>query len=203
MKMAALGADARSCGGQGADPGRRHCPASETFPRTRIVNDFTSRLRGNARLPPDGTGPSRHAADGARIAGIGDLSERGVLGPVREQGLLAEDFHAGSQGRQAACQDQEQPSWARRRSQKLAGRIPVIVHTRSLPAAATAGSAAVIVRRRAASGAGHVLAAPSQFCPAHTPRLRTGRRRSGRARADGMSAPVSGPLSPSPAVRHG
>jgi hypothetical protein len=44
------------------------------------------------------------------MAGIMDLSERGVLEPPREQGLLAEDFHAGSRGRQAACQDEEQVS---------------------------------------------------------------------------------------------
>ena len=44
------------------------------------------------------------------MAWIVDLSERGVLQPVREQGLLAEDFHAGSRGRQAACQDEEQVS---------------------------------------------------------------------------------------------
>ena len=44
------------------------------------------------------------------MARIMDLSERGVLEPVREQGLLAEDFHAGSRGRQAACQDEEQVS---------------------------------------------------------------------------------------------
>jgi hypothetical protein len=33
------------------------------------------------------------------VEGLADLSERGVLEPVREQGLLAEDFHAGSRGR--------------------------------------------------------------------------------------------------------
>ena len=32
-----------------------------------------------------------------------DLAERGVLEPVREQGLLAGDFHAGSRGRQAGA----------------------------------------------------------------------------------------------------
>ena len=37
-----------------------------------------------------------------------DLSERGVLEPVGEQGLLAEDFHAGSRRRQAACQYKQQ-----------------------------------------------------------------------------------------------
>ena len=44
------------------------------------------------------------------MAGIMDLSERGVLEPLGEQGLLAEDFQAGSRGRQAACQDEEQVS---------------------------------------------------------------------------------------------
>jgi hypothetical protein len=44
------------------------------------------------------------------MAWLVDLSERGVLEPVREQGLLAEDFDAGSRGRQAACQDEEQVS---------------------------------------------------------------------------------------------
>jgi hypothetical protein len=44
-------------------------------------------------------------------------------------------------------------------------------------------------------------AASSQSCPAHTPHPRPGRHRSGRARADGRSAPASGPPSPSPAAR--
>ena len=39
-----------------------------------------------------------------------DLSERGVLEPVGEQGLMAEDFYAGSRGRQAACEYKEQVS---------------------------------------------------------------------------------------------
>src|ERR1700733_16126865 len=50
------------------------------------------------------------AAARARMAWLVDLSERGVLEPVREQGLLAEDFDAGSRGRQAARQDEEQVS---------------------------------------------------------------------------------------------
>src|SRR5271170_5746616 len=44
------------------------------------------------------------------MAWLVDLSERGVLEPVREQGLLAEDFHAGSRGRQTACEYKEQVS---------------------------------------------------------------------------------------------
>jgi hypothetical protein len=42
------------------------------------------------------------------MAWLVDLSERGVLEPVGEQGRLAEDFNAGSRGRQSARQDEEQ-----------------------------------------------------------------------------------------------
>jgi hypothetical protein len=46
-------------------------------------------------------------------------------------------------------------------------------------------------------------AAPIRSCPAHIPRPRTRRPRWDTARADGRSAPASGPPSPSPAARPG
>jgi hypothetical protein len=39
-----------------------------------------------------------------------DLSERGVVEPVGKQRLLAKDVHAGSRGREATSQHQEQVS---------------------------------------------------------------------------------------------
>ena len=41
------------------------------------------------------------------MARLVDLSERGAVEPMGEQGLLAEDVHAGSRGRQAARRQQE------------------------------------------------------------------------------------------------
>ncbi len=55
------------------------------------------------------TGHLRAGACRPRMRSLA-LSERGVLEPVREQGLLAEDFHAGGRGRQAACEYKEQVS---------------------------------------------------------------------------------------------
>ena len=55
---------------------------------------------------------SCQAADRTRMARLVGLSERGVLEPVRKQGLLAEDFHAGRRGRQAASNFLEIPDEA-------------------------------------------------------------------------------------------
>jgi hypothetical protein len=57
-----------------------------------------------ARLPRR---RDRSAATRARMAWLVDLSERGAVELMGEQGLLAEDVHAGSRGRQAARQQQE------------------------------------------------------------------------------------------------
>jgi hypothetical protein len=69
-------------------------------------SDWSRLPFGGGSLP----GLGRTVDQRTEVLRVADRSERGVLEPVGEQGLVAEDFHAGGRRREAAGQDQEQVS---------------------------------------------------------------------------------------------